>query len=48
MWLHRLGLERAKRVLLTGDPIDGRTAAAWGFATESHPADELDAAAVAV
>src|SRR3954454_18240992 len=45
MWVHRLGLERAKRLLLTGDPIDGRTAAAWGFATESHPADELDDAA---
>jgi enoyl-CoA hydratase len=48
MWLHRLGLERAKRVLLTGDPIDGRTAADWGFACESHPAGELDAAALAL
>ena len=32
MWFHRLGLERAKRLLLTGDPMDGRTAAEWGFA----------------
>jgi enoyl-CoA hydratase len=48
MWLHRLGLERAKRLLLTGDPIDGRTAADWGFACESHPAAELDDAALAL
>ena len=25
MWIYRLGLERAKRLLLTGDPLDGRT-----------------------
>jgi enoyl-CoA hydratase len=48
MWVHRLGLERAKRLLLTGDPIDGATAAAWGFACASHPAEELDAAALAL
>jgi len=44
MWVYRLGAERAKRMLLTGDTIDGATAAAWGLAVESHPADELDAA----
>ena len=25
MWIYRLGLERSKRLLLTGDPLDGRT-----------------------
>jgi enoyl-CoA hydratase/carnithine racemase len=44
MWFHRLGLERAKRLLLTGDPMDGRTAAAWGFACASVPEERLDAA----
>ncbi len=48
MWLHRLGLERAKRLLLTGDPMDGRTAVAWGFASAAHPVEELDAAALAL
>src|SRR3954453_19543708 len=48
MWFYRLGLERSKRLLLTGDPIDGITAADWGFACASHPADELDAAALAL
>ena len=42
MWAHRLGDQRAKRLLLTGDCIDGRQAAQWGLAVESAPADELD------
>jgi enoyl-CoA hydratase len=41
-WVYRLGIERAKRLLLTGDVIDGRTAASWGLAIESVPADRLD------
>ena len=48
MWFHRLGLERAKRLLLTGDPMDGRTAAEWGFASGVYPAEKLDAAALAL
>ena len=48
MWFHRLGLERAKRLLLTGDPMDGATAAEWGFASGSYPLDRLDAAALAL
>jgi enoyl-CoA hydratase len=48
MWFYRLGLERAKRLLLTGDPMDGRTAAEWGFASAAHPAGELDAAGLAL
>jgi enoyl-CoA hydratase len=48
MWVYRLGLERAKRLLLTGDPLDGATAVAWGLASESHPEAELDTAAMAL
>jgi enoyl-CoA hydratase len=43
MWVYRLGAERAKRMLLTGDTVDGRQAAAWGLVLESVPAHELDA-----
>jgi len=43
MWAHRLGDQRAKRLLLTGDCISGKQAAEWGLAVESAPADELDA-----
>ncbi len=43
MWAHRLGDQRAKRLLLTGDCLTGREAAEWGLAVESAPADELDA-----
>ena len=42
MWTYRLGLERSKRMLLTGDPIDGPTAVEWGLASETVPAGELD------
>src|SRR5437868_13412275 len=41
MWVFRLGAERAKRMLLTGDTIDGRTAAEWGLVIESVAADAL-------
>jgi enoyl-CoA hydratase/carnithine racemase len=44
MWIYRVGLERAKRLLLTGDALDGRTAVAWGLASESHPEVELEEA----
>jgi enoyl-CoA hydratase len=43
MWAHRLGDQRAKRLLFTGDCISGAQAADWGLAVESAPADELDA-----
>jgi enoyl-CoA hydratase len=46
MWFHRLGLERAKRLLLTGDPMSGTTAAEWGFASGAYPAEKLDEAAL--
>jgi enoyl-CoA hydratase len=44
MWLYRVGAERAKRMLLTGDLIDGREAARLGLVLEAVPAAELDAA----
>jgi len=48
MWTYRLGLERSKRLLLTGDPLDGRTAVEWGLASECHPEAELDDRALAL
>jgi enoyl-CoA hydratase len=47
MWVHRLGLERAKRYLLTGDEIPARTAAEIGLILECVPDAELDAHALA-
>src|SRR5436190_8371774 len=44
MWIYRLGAERAKRLLLTGDALDGRRAVEWGLASECAPEAELDAA----
>lgn len=43
MWAHRLGDQRAKRLLMTGDCISGAQAAEWGLAVESAPAEQLDA-----
>jgi enoyl-CoA hydratase len=48
MWIYRLGAERAKRLLLTGDALDGRRAVEWGLASECAPAAGLDAAAAAL
>ena len=41
MWVYRLGAERAKRLLFSGDLIDGRQAEAWGLG-QSVPAADLD------
>lgn len=43
MWVYRLGAQRAKRLLLSGDTIDGTTAAEWGLVCKAVPAVELDA-----
>ncbi len=43
VWAFRVGIEKAKRLLFTGDCLSGREAVAWGLAVESAPADELDA-----
>ncbi|OZG31042.1 enoyl-CoA hydratase [Williamsia sp. 1138] len=42
MWAHRLGDQRAKRLLFTGDCLSGKQAYDWGLAIEAPPADELD------
>jgi enoyl-CoA hydratase len=42
LWAFRVGPARAKRLLLTGDSIDGTTAADWGLAAEAAPAADLD------
>jgi enoyl-CoA hydratase len=43
LWAFRVGDQRAKRLLFTGDLIDGRTALEWGLAVDAAPAAELDA-----
>jgi enoyl-CoA hydratase len=43
MWVYRLGAMRAKRMMLTGDLIDGKQAFEWGLATEVAPLSKLDA-----
>jgi enoyl-CoA hydratase len=48
MWMYRLGLERSKRLLLTGDAIDGARAVQWGLASEAVPAAELEDAGLAL
>ncbi|MGH3451965.1 MAG: crotonase/enoyl-CoA hydratase family protein [Haloechinothrix sp.] len=42
MWAHRLGDQRAKRLLFTGDCLSGTEAAEWGLVVEAPPAEELD------
>ncbi|WP_030176372.1 MULTISPECIES: crotonase/enoyl-CoA hydratase family protein [Actinomycetes] len=42
MWAHRLGDQRAKRLLFTGDCLSGKQAAEWGLAIEAPEADRLD------
>ena len=42
MWVYRLGAERAKRMLLTGDTIDGAQAKEWGLVIDAVPEEELE------
>jgi enoyl-CoA hydratase len=42
VWAFRVGIEKAKRLLFTGDCLNGKEAVAWGLATESAPAEKLD------
>lgn len=41
LWAHRLGDQRAKRLLFTGDCLSGREAAEWGLAIEAPEPDQL-------
>src|SRR3954466_1818701 len=42
LWAHRIGDQRAKRMLFTGDLISGAEALEWGLAIEAPPIAELD------
>ncbi len=43
MWVYRLGAEKAKRMLFTGDKINGTQAENMGLILKSVPAPQLDA-----
>jgi enoyl-CoA hydratase len=43
MWVYRIGAEKAKRMLLTGDKITGREAQELGLVYKAVPGDRLDA-----
>jgi enoyl-CoA hydratase len=43
LWAHRLGAQRAKRLLFTGDCLSGAEALAWGLAIEAPAPEDLDA-----
>ncbi len=47
-WVARMGLERAKRYMLTGDELSGPDAAALGIILECVPDDELADRAMAL
>lgn len=42
MWIYRLGAEKAKRMLFTGDKIDGREAEKLGLVLKAVPPEKLD------
>jgi enoyl-CoA hydratase len=44
MWVYRLGAEKAKRMLLTGDTVDGTTAERMGLVYQAVPRGDLDKA----
>ncbi len=48
MWVHRIGPERAKRMLFTGDKISGTEAAEMGLVLKSVPEATLDDACEAL
>jgi enoyl-CoA hydratase len=41
LWAHRIGAQRAKRLLFTGDSLSGSEAVEWGLAIEAPPAAQL-------
>jgi enoyl-CoA hydratase len=48
MWAYRLGLETAKRLMLTGQSLTGAEAVRVGLASAAAPADELPAVVDAI
>ncbi len=43
MWVYRLGAEKAKRMLFTGDLVSGAQAKSMGLVLDAVPHDQLDA-----
>ena len=43
MWTYLVGPQWAKRMMMTGDPIDGKTAERIGLIMQAVPADDLEA-----
>ncbi len=43
MWVYRLGLEHAKRLMLSGESVDGREAERLGLASRAVPGERLAA-----
>jgi enoyl-CoA hydratase len=43
VWAYRIGIEKAKRLLFTGDCLSGKEAVEWGLATDCAPRAALDA-----
>jgi enoyl-CoA hydratase len=41
LWAYRLGPQRAKRLLFTGDSLSGAEALEWGLAIEAPPPEKL-------
>jgi len=41
LWAHRVGAQRAKRLLFTGDSLSGSEALEWGLAIEAPAAEHL-------
>ncbi len=48
MWVYRIGAERAKRMLFTGDLITGTEAKEMGLVIDSVPGEELDSRVSAI
>lgn len=44
MWAYRVGIEKAKRMLFTGDLIDGKEAAEMGLVLKAVPEEQLEEA----
>jgi enoyl-CoA hydratase len=42
IWAFRIGIEKAKRLLFTGDCLNGKEAVEWGLAIECASPDKLD------
>jgi len=48
MWVYRPGIEKAKRMLFTGDLVTGSEAQEMGLVSQAVPGEELDAAVQAL